>query len=867
MRTIKPNPVVASLGLAMALCAPAAFAGDTSDSMRVGDMQYGNALDPRGWTPMLFPTDPDGMSYLHAGMLRTPSGVLYPYPPKVNNVKPLGKATDWTYEGVIELGYIHIGGDRNAQLYRQYADWKNGFALGLFALNFYNPKTGQYVEFRGSRISSDDQYYRLRAGQYGSYRVEAFYRDIPHTVSTTAYPIWNGIGSTNLTLPASLTPGDSTVAAVQQASKNAQRRDIGLTRTREGLSVEGAIYRDWIGYASVTNEKRDGTRLWGGSEFFAFAFPNSGSAFGGNGGVLETVRPIDFTTTDVNLGIRKVGKIWHFNAVYTGSFFRDHKDYLDFQNPFLITPAIGVPAAGLVTNGQFSLEPDNDYHNLRLELSRELKWRGELSLAAAYGTMRQNDNLLPPVNCTGTLGFAAGPLQQLIPCSSWNTTAALSEQSANARIDTHLLDAKISFHPSTEFGWHTEVRYYQEDNKTRYLSYNPLTGQYGYISENGSQGTVIPGETGIFDRGYYNTANVQIANIPFGYEDTLFEAGTDWNITPKNTFSTVYTFDHDDPKHRERNRLDEQRIKLSWVSKSLGDATVRASFEYGDRTGSKYNYDPYEAFYSASLPGYVPANGIAPTAFTVDAMRKYDMSDRKETKARLILIYPLGTSATLSGTFYGSRDNYGTLVGRQNTNTTGFTGSWDWQPDASTTASLYIGAETTHLKMANVADRESEIGTPGDVDPSLGGSLYPLENYWQDLDNERNYNVGLNFSHLFGKVRMDLGWNYSQSLSQLNYSYASVGALTHPEAAALLGDNEFPNNHYRVSTFNASLSFPVTTNVGLRVFGQYESGSFLDWHYLGLSDSLVYDHLVYTDEGPQAHYSVSTVGIMLNVKL
>jgi hypothetical protein len=44
--------------------------------MRVGDMQYGNGLDLRGWTPMLHPADPDGMSYLHPGMLRTPTGAL-----------------------------------------------------------------------------------------------------------------------------------------------------------------------------------------------------------------------------------------------------------------------------------------------------------------------------------------------------------------------------------------------------------------------------------------------------------------------------------------------------------------------------------------------------------------------------------------------------------------------------------------------------------------------------------------------------------------------------------------------------------------------------------------------------------------------
>jgi hypothetical protein len=95
---------------------------------------------------------------------------------------------------------------------------------------------------------------------------------------------------------------------------------------------------------------------------------------------------------------------------------------------------------------------------------------------------------------------------------------------------------------------------------------------------------------------------------------------------------------------------------------------------------------------------------------------------------------------------------------------------------------------------------------------------------------------------------------------------ASPGALTFPDAAPLL-DGRFPDNHYRSSTFDAGLSFPVTASIGVRLFGRYQSGSFLDWHYLGFDDTLVYDHRVYTDRGPQLHYRTTLVGAMLNIKL
>ncbi|MGB5852062.1 MAG: MtrB/PioB family outer membrane beta-barrel protein [Rhodanobacter sp.] len=864
----RTTPTTLALGLLLGLSVtPAASASDTSGTMRVGDMQYGNGLDVRGWTPMLYPADPDGVSYLHAGMLRTPTGALYPYPPLVDPGRPLGRG-DWTYSGLIEFGYLRVGGDRNAEYFRQYDDWKSGAVLGLLALDFNNRQTGEYVDFRGSRVSGDDQFYRLRGGRYGHYRIEGFYRDMPHTVSTRAYPIWDGVGSTDLTLPPSLVPGASTPAQVAAVSAAAPRRSIGLTRTRSGLSYEGVLYRNWIGSAGITNEKRTGTRLWGGSMFFNFPFPD-------NGGVLETVRPIDFRTTDINLSLRNVGRIWRFLATYNGSFFRNHKDHLNFESPFALWNVVGTPQVADINNGQFSLEPDNDYHNLRLDLSRELKGNGQFTVAGAWGTMRQNDALLAPTTCVGTGGiFIAPPVDYTFQCANWNTTAALSQKSANARIDTGLLDARLTFRPTPMFGWHAGLRWYREDNKTRYLAYNPLTGQYGYISENGSQGSVVPGETGIFDPNnpLYQSYMVSVRNVPFGYTDTVFELGGDWQLGRKTSLDVTYTYDHNQPKYRERKRVDDQRIKFDWVSRDVIGATVRLSWEYASRDGDRYNYDPYGQFFSESLPGFVePALGIP--AHTVADMRKYDLSDRTESKARAIVTYPWGESATVSATFYGNRDNYDALIGRQNTRTTGATVQWDWQPTPATTMNAYVGAENSRMGISNVGDSDGAdngggLGTIGQTDPNLGGPLYPYANQWWEFDRETNRNAGLGFSHDFGRVRLDASYNYTGSFGRVGYDYASIGALAYRDPAGVAAaGNAFPDNKYRTSALDLGLSFRVNRNVGVRVFGRYQTGAFSDWHYAGFDQTLSYDHRIYTDKGGELHYSASLVGVMLNLKL
>lgn len=851
-----PRPIstlAISMMLATALATTLAASpvhADSSDSMRVGDMHYGNGLDPSGWG-WLYP-DPRGFSWLHPHMLRTPSGALYPYPPLLGDPEATTADTNaWQTWGLLQLGYLALDGDTEAQFFRQYTDWEQGLILGVLAVYGERPSTGDYVELRASVLSADDNYLRIRAGRYGVFKAQAFHHSMPHVVASNAWPLWEGIGSTELTLPEPLIPGESTVDAVVSAAAQAERRPVRLVRTRDGLSIEGKVYADWLGFASITNEEREGTRLWGGTMFFNFPFPD-------NGGVLETVRPIDFSTTDISVGLRHVGTTWRFNSIYTGSFFRNHKDYLNFDSPFDLWNVVGTPAVGNIYNGEFSLEPDNNYHNLRFELARNLAWNGELSLAASAGTMRQDDPLRAPVTCTGKGGiYIAPPADFTFNCADWNTPAALSRDSAEARIDTALLYAKAVFRPSSHFGWHAELRWYEEDNKTNYLAFNPLTGEYGYIAENGAQGSIVPGELGLFDpdNPLYQSTNIHVRSIPFAWTETSFELGADWRLGSNNTLDLSYRFERMRPEHRERTRVDEQRLSLAWVNRSLGDGTLRVSAEHARRRGDSYHYNPYEAFYSESLPGFVlPDIGLA--AHTTSAMRKYDLSDREQSKLRAILIYPLGDSMTASATLYASRDDHDTQIGRQQRQQHGATAQWLWQSSPRDSLSIWLGLNRARMDMANVFDIEALVGNdPGQQDPRLGGPLYPLFAQWMASDRERNQQAGVDYFHNFGRVRLDLGYDLVYSRSELDYAYVTSDG------------GAFPDNRYRMTTLDIGLGFDLAENVAMRVFGRRISGSFHDWHYAGLDATPVIDHRIYTDRGPMEHYVARVFGVLVTVGL
>ena len=165
---------------------------------------------------------------------------------------------------MLDFGYVHAGDDRYA-LWNRYTDWReNQPVLGSLDLHFERPSDGSYAEVRGSRINDDDQYYQAVYGQAGAYKVQAFIRDMPNILSTDARPIWNGVGSNTLTLPRSLTPGESTSAQVAAVSAATPTQTLQVNRKKEGLNLSAFLTPHWTGYLDVTYERREGARPYGG---------------------------------------------------------------------------------------------------------------------------------------------------------------------------------------------------------------------------------------------------------------------------------------------------------------------------------------------------------------------------------------------------------------------------------------------------------------------------------------------------------------------------------------------------------------------------------------------------------------------------
>ena len=817
------------------------------------DTWRANKLDPTAGAAERTP-DERGTSWLTPGQHRSPSGNLYMCPGESSDVAEHG---DWQSYGVLQIGALATGGDDGNALWNRYVHWDSGLILGLLDYTFERPDDGTYANVRASRISEDDQYYQAVFGRAGSYKIQAFLRDVPNTLTNTARPIWNGVGTNDLTLPSTLTPGGSTPADVAAVSASTPPRTLSVKRDKQGLGFSVFLSPQWTAYANVTDEQRKGARPYGGTFFFNYPFVD-------NGGVLETTKPIDDATINVNGGFRYAGPVWRMDFGYQGSFYRDRYRRYDFESPFAISPVMAGAIAAPLFQGQMSMEPDNDYNTLRATFTRKLAMNGELSLTASGGRMAQDDALIAPINCQGVFGIdldgsGLGPRNPfLFDCSKWNTPAALSRKNADMSIDTTLLDGRVVLQPTSDLTVRGGARFNREDYRNTYLAFNPLTGQYGYINENGAQGSIVPGEVGLWDPRTQASNFTQIMSIPLDMQTIDANVGVDWKIGTHDTLGATYTFSRYEPGNRERTRVDANSVKLTWVDRALDWLTFRANVTHLRQNGDKYDYFPYQFAYSSGQPGFVtPPGGLLP--FTVDALRKYDVSSRGEDKADLMATFLPRDDMTFTASVRGDWNDYDAVLGRQGYDTLGVALQWEWQPSPTTNASVYYGYDRSTLDMANVNDLE--FGS----DPSLGGQTYPLDGRWWATDREKNHNAGATLTQQIGHVRLDAGWNFIYSRGVTSYRFASPVALAY-FADGALPDTAFPPMNYRVSGLTLGVTFPLVKRMSLRVFDYYERGHIDDWHYSGFAAGQVIDHRVYTDGGPQS-YSANLVGVLLNIEL
>ena len=544
-----------------------------------------------------------------------PPPELVPEPrPPAAEAPPAGAPVTF---GTIDLGFRGTTTSGNAAAYERYRDLRTGSWSRLT----FDKTTDRYLfDAAAQNIGYRDQ--RFGADYMGGKGwLTGAFESIPLNYSNLTTTPWVEQTPGQLTLDVAarqLVQAGAVVGVPQNAAQlntPSIYRAIANPLVLESLRQTGAFTGAYEFSRNLTldggfaSTKREGHQPWGAS--FAFNVAN------------EVPLAINSRTNDATAGLEWTRPRGMFRVGWWGSFYDNHINELVWDNAFRSTDTSPFDPNGYSNGngparGRMAVPPDNMLNAVNAFGMYKLQPRSVVNGAVTFTRMTSNDPLIPwtinPVIQTPAV-FAAFP-----------NLVAPPRATAEAKVDG--LNAVLNFtaRPTRLMGVTARYRYNNHDNKT------PLFNGTQYVRFD-----AVPVATGGFSE-------------QFDIVDNFADVNVNFNVLRYTTLRVGYGFDSFDRAGRSFSNMTDHTIRTSIDTVGNQWVTIRALYEFTDRTGSGFSEDALED--GGSQPG----------------LRFYDEADRTRHRGTLLFdVTPMDTVdvtfslATGSDTYGGPGHEFGLL--------------------------------------------------------------------------------------------------------------------------------------------------------------------------------------------------------------
>ena len=315
---------------------------------------------------------------------------------------------------------------------------------------------------------------------------------------------------------------------------------------------------------------------------------------------------------------------------------------------------------------------------------------------------------------------------------------------------------------------------------------------------------------------------------------------------------------------RERDKTWENKIKLGYVNRALGETTLRVSFENDTKRGSAYRYRTFEDL-GTGLPGLgvatqaaiegtgvVTVNGITYPALNANLFsryssffRKYDQADRNQnilnTRVNVMAMEDLDVGVNMQVKRVNYTDSFYGLK-KDNQNSIGF--DMNYQPSVSSIITAYYnfqkGSKTQTMNSGTgTATCTSAIlaayGYAGCSDTTTGlNGARPDTAIWTSETIDRNDTVGLGLQEDLGFARLGIDYSYARSNTKIGYNFgttAFAATATASSAIAAIAGTALPDMTTVQNTIAVNLVKNIDKKTTIRAVYRYENMKITDWHY------------------------------------
>lgn len=716
------------------------------------------------------------------------------------------------FEGSVEIGAARVDTDRQSSKFMEYGGIKgdNTYFLGDVDLSYSN--RAYYLELDGKNLGLDSRNILVESGSYGKYRFFFEYDQIPKFISNTSRTIFDGAGDDNLTLPSGYvgngsnvnpkTLVDQIINGTNGIGGSGNLRDADLELLRKSGTAGFSLTKGPVDFnLSFKREEKEGTKSIGAVVQDSILF---------RGGPRSTVilpEPVDYTTDDLRASVGYNREKAQIELAYYLSIFNNDDESLKWQNPYYY----GAP------NPVISLPPDNEYHKFTLSGGLNLPMSTRITAVAEYGKMTQDENFLP---------YHANP------ASTANDPSNFPRTSADAEIETKLVNVNLSSRPVSGLGLNARYRHYETINNTpvdlfRYPvadGQNSVTVRTTTVGPAGSiyaDGTSAVGKpctaanpcysgftSAIQGQAALNTAQARY-NQPFDYKQDLVKADVSYLVLRNTTLSAGYDREVIHRDLREADETTENSYRAGISTNISSYAAAGGNYLTGHRRYDDYNGAVILDSFTQDYRDVLNSGANPRTWINNPDLRKFDVAnrDRKQYSA-FANLFPLD-SVTLGVNYSLGKDDYpDTVLGLTESNSEVYT------VDATITPAETV---TVYSYYTNERLRSKQVGR--DM-TDTASTWFDLTRDWTSTNKDSVNTVGLGLNLSFLKGRLNITPDYTYARTQTKIDIWGGSALTVAP---------FPDLKTERHTFNLSGKYKLTDNWTLGAGYLYETYVSDDW--------------------------------------
>jgi MtrB/PioB family decaheme-associated outer membrane protein len=747
----------------------------------------------------------------------------------------------------VEIGALYV--DESSAKFGEYngLNKQGAYAIGNFQL-YGRAGNDDVVRWRllGSDLGLDTRTVTGEVGEQGRWRVTAGYEGIPRHYSDTFKTIWQGAGTSTLTLPPGY-PAAATRLSVTNTPAgllsnwnniqtpnatatttgggpafvipaNLYNFDVGTERKRTNVGMSTVLGPGWDFKASVRHEEKDGTKL-------------TGANMGGFSGISALVpEPIHSTidTFDASLGF--VGEKGHFNVSYYGSLYKNDINLWTVESA-------GANNVLLNNVARFQGYPDNQMHQINLTGGYKFSPTTKLVVTGSYARLTQNEQFIdPPVG------------------STW----VLPETSANAKTINSFFLARLTSRATNDLNLTAQYKIEDRDNKTPVKDFCTTRSD-------------APGACTVFTTTPLNR-RLQQANLEADYK-----LGRGQALRGEYEYQEIKrTADGEETPFRA-DKTYENTLRLEYRKTLAETLTGRVAYSYGERRVKDYEQgNPQPTNPPAPLPAADPA---------LTGFEQFFLADRDRHKLRSRLNYDASDSLSLQATLDYNQDHYrslqfglkksdswvlgvdGTLAASEALSINGFYTYEDMKMNLDSLA-IARGLTTTNL-VPHVS------GPPCAPYTNVANTL-PADYFtdpcrqWSESQSDRVHTLGVAAKYaglLGGRLTLTGDLTYARARTPISVNggtYYNNGVPNSPTGNVFIPATSFPDITSEMIDVRLAGLYALDKSSAVRVAYWYRHLSSSDWAYDAYTNSALGVLAIPGYLGPgitSPNYNVQVVGV------